>query len=1125
MAEKNSERLPPWGFMSSDCQPPLGNRMGYCRGIVNVNTHSQTPRTLYSSNNLYCQSPDNATTRLFQRIRLAEGRNFATPSLALDDNDIYSPRSLHQFAMCNKRPGEPLAAKVQPATKHNRHINFQITTEKSNEETVDLTGDEDAIQRPVHCTTTSTIPDVQAGRMEYVDGDWKRKELGAAPASQFVRPMPAPSAHGATVTNDRDGVHPHTDAQHNNMNIDQHISNNDDDLFKPARSAAVDALLDKVTHRKPIFEESDLSDVVSNRITTPPADVNVSQNEVEKLSNVEVDEAMTDDGLDYLFEDDAEVHVAEPPQPVSTSKSPDKKKSVAAPRDKAKKFPYKYRIVTPNPNTMNRVFRFAQTENRGKNSAKATADVKKPSSSIPPVTAGTGRSNTSNKTCLAGSQPTPSEESESGNATASHIAGQRHQSAKAKTPTFQKVMGEVGKHVASSNVRSSPALNALVPPKRAGCRKPTKNDTASATESDPDVRLAHAHEKKVVQELAKQKRKNEKLVASMRRTAALNAELEAMKTEQLKSGAPRDTSTANGKDQPTSAGDRAKRRIAEIKRRKEGDEAARQAAINAFHPEIPRRSKSFMVDSPLAGLTPKQFTEAMKEDQKKLKASEKAAEKANRDKPTPERSPVAQPPKRRKGASRKVIGNQSGPIKAFAKENRKEIVAKRNTGSKVVSKSAPVTPNQKNDPPVLTTKATSAPTAGKQVRNDNQYAVQPPTAFENLSKPVAADGAPSKPVAAAHIPSKSVASAHTPSGPVAAPVQAQPEIEPQQVIATAPAKPVEITQPTSQLTTTQVSDTTSPVQDNIDIVGEEMSEDEALEDKSSEDPITTPHPTTGGKSIAKLQELFSQQENVHQGNQEKDEGIEMNDEDTDVQVQVTKELERMQREASPITDDDRVYYMYQVKRKEYPKGESEDKFEWAVVGKLMYTSLQEANDAARKELAYTPHHILTGQIRRHTCHLDEYDMVHYRVETRDMIILVSVHRSLRMYGLADLPASKAGWLKKHVYAAFKVVIQIIRDDNGKEEDGPAEPDLLGVYTHLEQANRETADTALEAFTPASSRRIDDITNRRGKELELKELMQELAEEDKPYVEEMRLSDNEKVQFFVVKRPLIGPRNI
>ena len=116
-------------------------------------------------------------------------------------------------------------------------------------------------------------------------------------------------------------------------------------------------------------------------------------------------------------------------------------------------------------------------------------------------------------------------------------------------------------------------------------------------------------------------------------------------------------------------------------------------------------------------------------------------------------------------------------------------------------------------------------------------------------------------------------------------------------------------------------------------------------------------------------------------------------------------------------------------------------------------------------------------------------------------------------------------MKKFVYAAFKDVINIIRNDDETEVDGPGEPNLLGLYTHLEQANRETADQALDAFAPANSKRIDDITKRRTKELELKELVKELSEHEKPYTEEMRLSDNKKVQFFVVKRPLIGPRNI
>ena len=136
-----------------------------------------------------------------------------------------------------------------------------------------------------------------------------------------------------------------------------------------------------------------------------------------------------------------------------------------------------------------------------------------------------------------------------------------------------------------------------------------------------------------------------------------------------------------------------------------------------------------------------------------------------------------------------------------------------------------------------------------------------------------------------------------------------------------------------------------------------------------------------------------------------------------------------------------------------------------------------------------------------------------------------VDRSLRSYGLADPPSSKAGWLKKNVYAAFKDVIEIIRDDDGTEKDGPGEPTILGLYTHLEQANKEITEMALDVFAPAGSRRIDDISKRRSKELELKELMKELTENDRPYIDEMRLSDDKKVQFCVMKTRLIGPRNI
>jgi hypothetical protein len=1119
MAQQNSDQSRAWGTMNPDCKLPLGIPTGYCHGIVNVDNQLHPPRTHHSTHSLYCQSPDNTTARLFHRIRSADGGDLATP-LTFDDKHIYVPRSLHQTIMTNKRPGEPLAAKLQPATKHHRQNSPQTLTEKSNKDTIDLTGGEDTVQQPVPCTTGSARPDVQAGRMEYVDGDWKRKEIGAIPASKLTTPMPMPTAHSEAAINDKNVDHPHADAQKGDMDIDHHMSSSDDDLlFPPFNSSGIDDFLAKAAHRKPIFEESDYSDVVSNKATTPQPDDNAKENDAGKPSNGKADKTVSDDGLDYLFEDDSKTDVAEPPQPiVKSSKSPDKK-AKTVPRDNSKKLPYKYRIVQPNPNTMMRIFGGVQVSNK--------MNDKTPSSSIPPVVSATDHNSTGNKTDLAGCQPTPSEESEGGNATALHVTGQRNQSAKAQTSIFQKVMAEVEKHPADRNIRSSPVLNTLIPSKSEVGQKPTKKDTPSVTESDADIRLAHDHEKKVAQELAKQKKKNEMLAASVRRTAALDAEIEA-----LKSDTTRNTSMANREDQTTSAGSRAKTRLADLKRRqKEEEEAARQAAINKFHPEIPRnRIRSFMHNSPFAGLPVKQYIQVLKDDEKERKAAAKATEKeekaaakaaekaekdaakarekeekaaakaaekekkaaqmaakkANKGKPTSQKSPQAEASKQRRGTSRKVIGNQANPI-----ECGKEIGTRRNTRSKVGAKSAPVTPNQKNDDaPVLATKAASAPTTSTRIYDNNQQAIQTP------SKPADAPDAPPKPDAISPIQLKPVTAADTPPKPV--------EIA---------DTPQSIDQPTSQ-----VSDVALARSENNIIVDEEMSEHESSEAESSES-----HPTTGGKSIAKLQELF---ENIHESNQEVAD-VEMTDEDTEIQAQahVTKELHRMQREASPITDNDHVYYIYQVKRKEYPKGESEDKSEWAIVGNLMYTSLQEANNAAHKELAYTSHHILTGQIRQHTCHLDEYDMIHYRVETCDKIILVRVDRSLRSYGLADPPSSKAGWLKKNVYAAFKDVIEIIRDDDGTEKDGPGEPTILGLYTHLEQANKEITEMALDVFAPAGSRRIDDISKRRSKELELKELMKELTENDRPYIDEMRLSDDKKVQFCVMKTRLIGPRNI
>ena len=297
--------------------------------------------------------------------------------------------------------------------------------------------------------------------------------------------------------------------------------------------------------------------------------------------------------------------------------------------------------------------------------------------------------------------------------------------------------------------------NTLVPPKRGVAQKVPKKDTPSVTESDPDLRLALEHEKKLAQELAKQKKKNEMLAASVRRTAALDAELEALKTagEQMKSDTTGNTFTAKREDETTSAGTRAKTRLAELKRRqKEEEEAASQAAMNSIHPETPRnRIKKILPNSPYGG----------------------------KGKPT-------------SGKSRKVIGNQVEPIRAG-----KETGAKRKAKCKVGAKSAPVTPNQQvDDAPVLATKAASAPTASIRIYNDNaiQIPSKPigtPDPPPQLDPPPQPDPLP-QPDATAHIQLNPAAAVDTPPKPIEAPVKAPPKSESQQVIATAPAKPVKI---------------------------------------------------------------------------------------------------------------------------------------------------------------------------------------------------------------------------------------------------------------------------------------------------------------------------------------------
>src|SRR5579871_4542654 len=225
MTQHNFEHLPARRIMNLDCQPPLKIPTDYCRGIVNANNQLHFPRNRYSTQSLYCQSSDNTTSRLFHRVRPADDDVLATPTFTFDDKHLYPPHSLQKLIMSNKRSGEPLAAKIQPATKHPRRNSPQILTEKFQNKTIDLTGGEDTVQQPVLCNTNNARPDVQAGRMEYVDGDWKRKELNAVSASKLTQPMSIPTSHIDTANNDKNVVHPHTDIQNGNIDIDQNMSN------------------------------------------------------------------------------------------------------------------------------------------------------------------------------------------------------------------------------------------------------------------------------------------------------------------------------------------------------------------------------------------------------------------------------------------------------------------------------------------------------------------------------------------------------------------------------------------------------------------------------------------------------------------------------------------------------------------------------------------------------------------------------------------------------------------------------------------------------------------------------------------------------------------------------------
>ena len=260
------------------------------------------------------------------------------------------------------------------------------------------------------------------------------------------------------------------------------------------------------------------------------------------------------------------------------------------------------------------------------------------------------------------------------------------------------------------------------------------------------------------------------------------------------------------------------------------------------------------------------------------------------------------------------------------------------------------------------------------------------------------------------------------------------------------------------------------------------------------------------------------------------------------------------RPESPATSEDICYWEYQIKRKnwlagdanedlDYDSEEVESLAEWTVVGSKTYSSLQQANYAAGQEVFRERYGCALGpEIRQWTYRLNEDDMAEYYGSSHDnrRYFKVIVDRFLRNPTSGLLPETKTGWLSKRVYEIKQRIFAAQAVSEGVEISGKSNEEmetllpvpvitdeevLDGLYTILDQANREAGRMILNMMTKPDSSRIDDQIYRVEAQKQMREKLDQLEVSNTTFSETAVLPDNRKIMIWVEQRQLKGPRNI
>jgi hypothetical protein len=305
------------------------------------------------------------------------------------------------------------------------------------------------------------------------------------------------------------------------------------------------------------------------------------------------------------------------------------------------------------------------------------------------------------------------------------------------------------------------------------------------------------------------------------------------------------------------------------------------------------------------------------------------------------------------------------------------------------------------------------------------------------------------------------------------------------------------------------------------------------EAQATEPPQAPQRPTTGGKQISEAA-LKAYLETLAMDESSNESSTSMGEADA--------ESAERHRSESPVAEEDQCHWVYQVKRKSWKHCELEEKFDWVVCGDRVYfTSLNEAHKEAGIEVLRERGGMgIDGDTRHFSKELDENDMAHYYVEIPHGFIRVKVDRFLRNRVSGQLPTSKVGWLRKKGWDVMqktttKITLAALSPFQ-REINLPVHEDLKvvkGVFTIMDEANREAGDYVLDQTTKKTSSRYDDVTARSETQKYINGVLDGLqrkneafsVEWEAPEVQDGDMILKKKVEVWVELRWLTGPRNI